>query len=268
MEYKHFASAYYLTAIHSETTFSVAMIFRNNSMPASKLLSIISVFLIVLLTIGCSGSGTFTDTIAEHSRTAILEERKIEETKAYPEAIDLLGNSAAVFSFFGTKSIPLQSAEKLHKAVISRIEGLTFYQSILSDEQLNAMLEKNPGMAQGKEIYLDSLTVVSVSDKDLSNPLGRYLNVDNFLVFQLDRWPCLTCKDDNGIRMKLRLVDAKSSHIIWTGIAEKRKLDGEEAANVEALALNLAEQLADNFNNRFKKKWHRKRFENLAKSVS
>ena len=237
-------------------------------MSTSKLLSSFSVFLISLITIGCSGTGTFTDTIAEHSRTAILEERKIDEIKAYPEAIDLLGNSAAVFSYFGTKSIPLQSAEKLHLTVINKIQGLPFYKSILSDGNLNSMLENNPKMAQAKEIYLDSLTVVSVSDKDLSNPLGNYLKVDNFLVFQLDRWPCLTCKQDNGMRMKLRLVDAKSSHIIWTGIAEKRNLDEEEAANLEALALNLANQLADNFNNRFKKKWHRKRFENLAKSVS
>ncbi len=237
-------------------------------MSTSKLLSVIFVFSIASMTIGCSTTGTFTDTIAEHSRTAILEERKIEEFKAYPEAADLLGSSAAVFSFFGTKDIPLKSAEKLHQSMIAKIQGLSFYESILSEESLNAMLENNPRMRQGKEIYLDSLTVVSVSDKDLSNPLGRYFKVDNFLVFQLDRWPCLTCSDDKGMRMKLRLVDAKSSHIIWTGIAEKRKLDEEEAANLETLALNLAEQLADNFNNRFKKKWHRKRFENLAKSVS
>ncbi len=237
-------------------------------MQISKLLSNTSIFLAALLVIGCSGSGTFTDTIAEHSRKAILEERKLEEIKTYPEAIDLIGNSAAIFSIFGTKAVPLQSAEKLHKAMITKVQGMALYNTILSDEKLNALLEKNPRIAQGKEIYLDSLTVVSVSDKDLSNPLGHYLDVDNFLVFQLDRWPCLTCRDDKGLRMKLRLVDAKSSHIIWTGIAEKRILDEEEAADIEALALNLAEKLADNFNNRFKKKWHRKRFENLAKSVS
>jgi hypothetical protein len=198
----------------------------------------------------------------------MLEKRNIEELKTYPESIDLLGNSAAVFSFFGTNSLPLTSAEKLHQTVINKILDLEFYSTILDDKDLSQLLEKNSKLAQAKEIYLDSLTVVSVSDKDISNPLGRYLSVDNFLVFQLDRWPCPTCEDDKGIRMKLRLVDAESSYIIWTGIVEKRKLDDEEAANVEAVALQMAEQLADNFNNRFKKKWHRKRFNNLLKSVS
>ncbi len=196
-----------------------------------------------------------------------MKDRKIEDQKTYPEARDLLGKSAVMFSVFATQSLPLKSAESLHAAVGKKLQNIAFYSKVVSDEELNELLLKNSRLAQAKEIYLDSLTVVAVSDKDISNPLGNYLNVDNFLVFQLDQWPCQGCTNNKGIRMKLRLVDAKSSYIIWTGIAEKRKLNEEESANLEATAVDLAEELADHFNNRFKKKWHHKRFSNLAKSV-
>ncbi len=215
----------------------------------------------------CSSSEvTFSDSISEYSKESLLTIKKIEETKLHPELSDLLGDSVVVFSVFSDKNTPIDTAESLHHDVFTRVKEMTLFSSMVEDQRLNSLLNKNNQLAHAKEIYLDSLTTVSVSDKDISNPLGKYLIADNFLVFQLDRWPCIECNTPTGMRMKLRVVDAESCYIFWTAIVEIRKLSEEELNDLTSVAAKLTNQLTETFYNCFKKKWHRKRFEGLANS--
>jgi hypothetical protein len=225
--------------------------------------------IIVTLLASCSSTETtISETIPEYSRDAILEFRKIENNKAFPETADLLGKSVAVFSIVLTPDAPQHVVESLHQNLLEKIDDAGLYPALLSDQRLTALLSQNPKLLQAKEIYLDSLTIVSVSDKDISNPLGKTLETENFLVFQLDLWPCADCKQNNTLRMKLRLVDSETSFIIWTGIAEMQKIELKELNDIDAIALKLAEDLLEEFNLCFSQKWHRKRFDNLAKSMS
>ena len=227
------------------------------------------VFLVLILFLSsCSGSETnFSEAIPEYSRDAIYEFRKIEEKNPFPEAVDLLGKSAAVFSVVIASDAPRDLVTLMHQQLIEKLSNTGMYPRLLNDEELNGLLSKNPQLTQFKELYLDSLTVVSVSDKDISNPLGRYLNSENLIVFQLDRWPCLDCNSEKSIRMKLRLVDAETSLIIWTGIIEKKGLKTEEMENLEKIATDLASELTQQFYTCFMKKWHRKRFDNLTQAA-
>ncbi len=198
---------------------------------------------------------------------ALLKAENIDKTKEFPELIDLIGHSVTVFSVFVDPTIPAETAATLHQRITDHIKDMPLYSNSLSDDELNSLLEQNPRLIQAKEIYIDSLTMVSVSDKDISNPLGNYLKVDNFLVFQLDKWPCLECKQGNSIRMKLRLVDTETGYILWTGIAENRKISKKESEDLMILVDELSDRLTENFFNRFKKKWHRKRFDRLGETA-
>lgn len=237
-------------------------------MKISKRISLLTLTLLISLGfVSCSSSSAIlSDSISENSKKLLFEGKEIYDVKEHPEFLDLLGSSVAVFSVFSDKNTPVTSAQALHSLVLSKTQGNLVFSSVLDDERLNALLTDNTFLAQKKEIYLDSLTAVSVSDRDISNPLGKFLSIDNFLVYQLDQWPCQQCEGPVGLRMKLRVVDAKTGLIIWTAIAESRNLSEEEISDLDAAVATVAGQLADSFYNVFKKKWHRKRFEGLQNS--
>ena len=215
----------------------------------------------------CSSSEIIiSDTISEHSANAILEIKKVKERNPNPELADLLGTSIAIFSVFSDQNTPVDSAELLHDSLFSQVNEMGLFSTVLDEQQLNELLNKNRQLAQKKELYIDSLMTVSVSNKDISNPLGKYLTTENFLVFQLDRWPCSECSTPLGMRMKLRIVDAESGYIVWTAIAESRNLSLEELNDLMPVAIKLKELLSNTFYASFKKKWHRKRFAGLTNS--
>ncbi|MBU2511868.1 hypothetical protein KJ966_11055 [bacterium] len=209
----------------------------------------------------------FSESLPEYNKEGILKNKNLEKTKTHPELKDLIGSSVTVFSVFIDPTIPADSATYLHQRITDNIRNTPLYSNSLTDDELNLLLKQNPQLTQAKDVYIDSLATVSVSDKDISNPLGNYLKVDNFLVFQLDQWPCFNCNQDKKIRMKLKLVDAKTGYVVWTGIAENRKISKKESEDIMGLVDELSDQLTEDFFNRFKKKWHRKRYDRLSKNA-
>ena len=206
----------------------------------------------------------YTESISETSVEAILIQKADILNDRYPERIDLIGKSTSIFTIIVSKDIPANISKMLQDITIEKIQETRFYDVVLSGDTLKAKLEQNNNLNQLKDVYLDSLGIVSVSDKDISNPLGTFLEVDSFLVLQLDQWPCLNCADQRGIGLKLRLVDTKSGLVIWTGIMEANELEPEASNNLEKLTTELVSELVNQFYNYFKKKWHRKRYDNLA----
>lgn len=194
-------------------------------------------------------------------------ERHFEETKGLEGTLqhrDLLGLSAGFFILLDHKEVPSEIKGPMQTQVFSAVEQLGFFPVLLGNEDLNTRLLEDRQMRVNSEIYLDSLTNVAVSDKDLANPLGQYLNVEDLLVFHVSLWPCPTCSNKSTLRLKLRLVDAPSGLIVWTAGVERDLFDYELGATSE-IALELADQLTRLFDERFRVKWHKARFANLAK---
>jgi len=228
-------------------------------------ISIILVSLTFMFLIGsCSSSkAEFTERISKLSKETLSKKDKAKE--GHDELIALLGKSTAVFTAVMSKDVSQKALADINDSIVSQISDAQFFEKVLAAEKSQTLLQKNMELNQKKEMYLDSLVFVSVSDKDISNPLGKYLEVENFLVFQIDQWPSTDSNSQHSFLMKLRLIDTESGHVIWTGIAENRELNQEESTNIDRTALNLASKLAESFFHCFKKKWYRKRFDNLAK---
>ncbi len=232
-------------------------------------LSRIAVFFIAGLAVGflssCEYSTTrISESLSSQTENSLRQKLEVENPEKDFELIDLLGDSAAVFSVNIATDVPEVVFRRLTMNLDERIREMGLFGNILSDNQLAALFEQNRRLNQARDVYLDSLSVVSASNKDISNPLGKYLKTDNFLVFQIDRWPCEDCTVSSGIRMKLRVVDTETGYIVWTGINEKDNVLDEEWGKLETVALDLSNELLENFLDRFKRKWHKKRHENLA----
>lgn len=206
----------------------------------------------------------FSDTLS------LLEENKIRERSEYREfpldfeTNNMLSLRTGVFYVFSKDEAPIDLRSIISENIYKKIEETQFFRTILDEDKANKMLQNDLDLYLSKGVYLDSLASVSVSDKDISNPLGKRLEIEQLLVFQMDLWPCSSCIASNIMRMKLRLVDLASGAVIWTGIHELSNID---ASNDSAsLAIELSTSLVDAFFHRFKKKWHKVRFSNLKKA--
>ncbi|MCP4295116.1 MAG: hypothetical protein GY786_05880 [Proteobacteria bacterium] len=178
---------------------------------------------------------------------------------------DLLGKKVAFLSYVKEeKAISKDLLEEIKGKVFQRGTETEFFNSYISEVEVRQRLKNDQIIRQASQIYLDSLVTVAVSDKDLSSIIGDYLEVDSFLVFQVDLWPCSSCVSKDIMSIKLRLVESENGSIVWTGISQKSEVPQEEK-ELELTLHGLTDEVLDLFYNRFKSKWHVNRFESLKK---
>ncbi len=174
----------------------------------------------------------------------------------------LLQKRLGVFILIKPSHAPSSLTAPLAQAISTRLAQHHLFPSVMDDSNFKARLAQNPKLKQKAEIYFDTLSFVAVSDRDLSNAIGKALKLDQFFLIQLDQWPAQNTSKNQPIRFKARLVDAYRGDILWTGIAEE-PLDPEEFQQAKEHALKLVERLTEKLQLRFRRKWHRLRYNGL-----
>lgn len=213
-----------------------------------------------LLLAGCSSINIVSERVANEAEDRLSERKQLSVNSGN---MDLLESQAGLFVHLEHPDLDAAYKEPLIAAVQEQFAGLGFFEQLRFDGALREQLEEDRQLRFKSEVYFDSLTTVAVSDRDIANPMGKYLGVGNFLVFQAVLWPCPTCNNRSIMRLKLRLVDTQSGLIVWTATAE-RELFEAELGEVGPISLELTELLGQMFESRFKTKWHKARFNNLA----
>jgi len=226
-------------------------------------------FLLLIFIFSLLFSSCQTTTSIDYSDTlSLLEENRIREKEEYKdnpldfESSNMLARTVGVFYVFPREEVPKDSQISIAKNIFKQVQNTQFFDQVLDEDEADKSLKKDLELYYSKSVYLDSLASVSVSDKEISNPVGKALNIDQLIVFQMDLWPCDSCIAKNIMRMKLRLVDLDTGAIIWTGIHEMTTM-GKALSDPDLLAIGLSSTLVDTFYHRFRKKWHKLRFFNL-----
>lgn len=227
-----------------------------------------TIFSLLFLT-GCEVSYNLNRPILSETLSSGVSDQKEKEQletgeKIAFERFDLLGKSVAYISYNKIKEgFPPALMEQINQTMATRLEESQFFEKILPEEEQKLSLQKDRLMKQNMEVYMDSLINVSVSNKDLSVKLARFFDVENFLVFQIDLWPCTNCLGKDAITMKLKLIEAESGKVIWAALSQRNavELSGEE---LEVETAKQAEELINSFYHKFKRKWHIKRYLGLA----
>ena len=199
---------------------------------------------------------------SKNKENFIFQKQEMDSNYNY-QTFDLLGKSAAIFLVNNSLKTPPVIINNLDRLFTTKLLESNLFVSVKPTEQVNNQLIKHAQIKQLSNIYLETLTNISVSDKDISRPMAEYLNVDNFVVLQIDNWPCSECLLYDRIRIKIKIVNAQSSAILWTGIDEIYTLD-YQSEHFPEMANILLTDLFQNFYNRFKIKWHKKRYYQLA----
>ena len=179
------------------------------------------------------------------------------------QTFDLLGQSLAIFLLINADGVPNKIMPHIESAVIKSLNDGNLFQPIVSPSETLTRLKTDAVLNQRRSVYLDSLSAIAISDKDIAIPMGQYLGVENFFIFQIDNWPCEQCILKDRIRLKARLINAITSDIVWTGIYELSVIR-EKPEDFKDLAVFLTKELMSKFHIQFKKKWHKKRFHQLA----
>ncbi len=218
---------------------------------------------LAMLSVSCqSNVSSMSETVVSRSAKILRDTATPTGNIAREENIILLGDSAAVFFLNIAEDIQEKILVDISGYLNEKVTQIAFYDPVQQSSELNSYFKKNSSLNQLKDIYLESLARVSVSNKDISNRIGKELKVDNLVVYQIDRWPCDGCSAPLRIRIKMRVIDASSGLIIWTGINEIVVDQPDDATYDQLLALSV--ELLDQFKKRFQRKWHRKRFQNLS----
>lgn len=233
-------------------------------MKTNKLFGIGLILILLLSLFACSPYDiNFSESTPNKSRENHIS-RALEKNPAYNyQYFDLLGKTAAVFLINNAVKIPGEVTNSFAQTLTTQLEASKLFESIVPPVQVVELLNKHGKIKQLSSIYMDTLTNISISDKDISKPMAEYLNVDSFFVLQIDNWPCPECLLQDRIRIKIKIVNADFSEILWTGIDEIFTLD-DPAEQFPEMAKILLTDLFDNFYNRFKIKWHKKRYYQLA----
>ncbi len=219
----------------------------------------------VFTIISCQSNTLYLAESLSKEGVEILNEQNAEtKDLTFGENRNILGKTVAIFYYASDPGVPADIAKNLKSTLLKKIEAAHFFSQVMPGVEKLSRRGDNRILNQKLDTYLESLAVVSVSNKDISNPLGRYLACDDFLVLQIDRWPCEICSNKTTMRMKLRLVNAKTGLIYWTSIGSISDIDFENLEVPTSLALLLSNSLIENFIHSFKRKWHKLRFHNLA----
>jgi hypothetical protein len=223
--------------------------------------------LILILWLSLSSCGAyninFSESTPSQSRANHIS-RSLEKDSEYNfQYFDILGKTAGVFLINNAVKIPGEVINSFSQMSTNRLKETNLFESIVPPKRVIELLNKHGKIKQLSSIYMDTLTNISISDKDISKPMAEYLNVNSFFVLQVDNWPCSECLLQDRIRIKIKIVNAEFSEILWTGIDEIFTSDNPSEQFPE-IAKILLTDLFDNFYNRFKIKWHKKRYHQLA----
>ena len=220
----------------------------------------------LILFSGCTNYITYESEIVS-SRVQMETEERLERENPDIEHqnINLLGKSAAFFFVVrGDKKISDSTHDELETRVYNNIEKTDFYPDLKNGKQIASILKQHLTLNQLKNIYLDSISTVAVSDKDISNPLGKVLKVDNLVIFQIDNWPKKDQTESDTLKMKMRIVNAESGKILWTALHVMEQVSTQPGTLQDKVDY-VTNTLTESFYNRFEPKWHKQRFLNLAK---
>jgi len=176
---------------------------------------------------------------------------------------DYLSTEAAIWVTSASGLVDTTQRSQLGQGFQAALGKAGFFPVFLNDIDISDRLAENRVIRKKTETFLDTLNSVTVSDKDLANPVGAFLGVNDFLVFHVAHWPCPSCEKQQKVRIKVRLVDASTGLIVWTATAQR---DTYQEDNPMEVAQELSEELSKMFQQRFELKWHKLRYLNLTKS--
>lgn len=139
----------------------------------------------------------------------------IRFSQVAPEGKDFHPQSIAVLDLDtgGHKHI----TEGLDRRVTAELKDTQWFQHVLSAQTIQSVLRKNKSLEKITSAYLDKLKAVNFSDSELSKKIAKGLNVDAFLLVDVEYWYYTTEAGNEVAKVGLgmKMIDANTGMVIW-----------------------------------------------------
>ena len=134
-----------------------------------------------------------------------------------PEAKDFHPQKIAVFPVEMLNSEGTKGAREIVEQIIAgSLAEKKWFANIMDTESLNKQIRDNQELSKVTTEYLSKLRI-PFSDPDLSKKIGELVNVDAFLMVNVDEWEYTVEKDEKvaKVGMTMQLYEASTGKLMW-----------------------------------------------------
>ncbi len=134
-----------------------------------------------------------------------------------PEAKDFHPQKIAVFPVEMLNSEGTKGAREIVEQIIAgSLAEKKWFANIMDTESLNKQIRDNQELSKVMTEYLSKLRI-PFSDPDLSKKIGELVNVDAFLMVNVDEWEYAVEKDEKvaKVGMTMQLYEASTGKLMW-----------------------------------------------------
>jgi hypothetical protein len=134
-----------------------------------------------------------------------------------PEAKDFHPQKIAVFPVEMLNSEGTKGAREIVEQIIAgSLAEKKWFANIMDTERLNKQIRDNQELSKVTTEYLSKLRI-PFSDPDLSKKIGELVNVDAFLMVNVDEWEYTVGKDEKvaKVGMTMQLYEASTGKLMW-----------------------------------------------------
>jgi hypothetical protein len=134
-----------------------------------------------------------------------------------PEAKDFHPQKIAVFPVEMLNSEGTKGAREIVEQIVAgSLAEKKWFANIMDTESLNKQIRDNQELSKVTTEYLSKLRI-PFSDPDLSKKIGELVNVDAFLMVNVDEWEYTVEKDEKvaKVGMTMQLYEASTGKLMW-----------------------------------------------------
>jgi len=160
-----------------------------------KRISILSVVVLLVITFsGCGG---------------------LRYSQVIPEAKDYHPKRIGVFPVdVGTYE---EARGKIDEVIAGVLVDKGWFTKVVTSDTISKQIQTSKEFRTVYLDYISKLTAVNFSDPELSKKIGEIIEVDTFLVTNLEYWNYTTADDDKVAKVDvgIKMIDAASGIILW-----------------------------------------------------
>ena len=140
--------------------------------------------------------------------------------------------------------------------------------TVISRREFRAINQGDRQILQDYAVLSDSLSIVGLTDREITVRLRESQNVDLLAMVQVLQLPCEFCEQESRLGLIAILLDTASGELRWRAhLSEEIELDTPSRELAE-IADELSDELIGMLEVLLEPKWHLLRFDNLRKPTT
>ena len=178
---------------------------------------------------------------------------------------ELYGKNVLVLESSYTPPLPQSILATVQNRFEEELRRIPHLGTVISRQEFRAVNQGDRLVLQDYAVLSDSLSIVGLTDREITVRLRESQNVDLVAMVQVLQLPCEFCEQDSRLGIIAMLLDTATGELRWRAhLSEDIELD-PSPGDLAEIADELSDELIGMLENLLEPKWHRLRFENMRK---